>query len=250
MTKYAMVVDLNRCMGCNACTQACKVENNTGKDIFWMHVFRVEEGNYPDSTWRFLPRPCQHCNNAPCVKVCPVGARYKEENGLTLTDFDRCIGCWYCIVACPYSVNYFNWSSPEKTQYYDWEKDREIFGGKVEVKAIPPYKNPDHEKLYGSEKRLVSGSGHYKGVVEKCTFCIHRLEKGLLPSCVQNCPANALHFGDISDPESEVSRLIATKRKFQLLEELDTKPSVYYLGAELSQETRPWASKKEEKAVI
>lgn len=252
MVKYAMVIDLNRCMGCNACAQACKVENNTGEDKFWMHVFRVEEGEYPYSTWRFMPMPCQHCDNAPCVKVCPVGARYKEVTGAVLTDFERCIGCRFCVVACPYGVNYFNWSDPAKNQYYDWnkEKEREIYGGKINIIAIPPYKNPDHAKLYGSEKRLVSGGGQFKGVVEKCTFCVHRVEKGLDPACVQNCPVHALHFGDISDPNSEVFRLVAERHPgFRLLEDLGTLPSVYYLGTPLSSDVRPWAPKKEVKEV-
>ena len=115
MTKYQMVVDLDRCQGCRACMEACKVENNTTEGNFWMYVFRLEEGEYPDARLSFLPRPCQHCENAPCVKVCPVGARFKRDDGLTLTDPDRCIGCRYCELACPYGVNYFNWGEAERT---------------------------------------------------------------------------------------------------------------------------------------
>ena len=238
MAKYGMVIDLERCMGCNACTEACKVENNTGQGIYWMHVFQLEVGKYPNVNWLFLPRPCQHCDNAPCVKVCPVGARYKREDGLVLTDFKRCIGCRYCEVACPYSVNYFNWKKPEKNQYFDWKKGEgeNVYGtGSVQTvigDAIPPYQNPDHTKLYGNEKRrgLVSGGGQFKGIVEKCTFCVHRVDKGLEPACVANCPAHVLHFGDLDDPNSEVSRHLAEKRWFQLLEEHGTHPRVYYLG--------------------
>ncbi len=98
--RYGMVIDLDRCIGCRACEVACKVENNTAKGIFWMHVFRFEIEEYPNTRIAFLPRPCQHCDNPPCVKVCPVGARFKQENGLVLTDFDRCIGCRLCQVAC------------------------------------------------------------------------------------------------------------------------------------------------------
>jgi len=141
--KYAMVVDLDRCQGCRACTEACKVENNTPQGNFWMHVFRFEEGTFPETKMSFLPRPCQHCDNAPCVKVCPVGARFKREDGIVLTDADRCIGCRYCELACPYGVNYFNWEKPEKAQYgtfLNWQ-DEDLQG--ITRGAIPPYKNPD-----------------------------------------------------------------------------------------------------------
>lgn len=248
MAKYGMVIDLSRCMGCRSCVEACKIENNTGEDMSWMYVFRLEQGEYPDVHWVFLPRPCMHCNNAPCVKVCPVGARYKREDGLVLTDFERCIGCRYCEVACPYSVNYFNWKRPEGNQYFTWGAEGENVYGMGDVidyigDAIPPYRNPDHQKLYGSDKRLVSGGGHYKGVVEKCTFCVHRIEKGLLPACVATCPMHTLHFGDLDDPNSEVSKLLGEKRSFRLLEELGTQPRVHYIqGIAPSHEHTPWTT--------
>ncbi len=237
MVKYVYVVDLSRCMGCRACVEACKIENNTPAGIFWMWVFRWEEGTYPNVTVRFLPRPCMHCDNPPCVKVCPVGARYKREDGLVLTDYDRCIGCRYCQVACPYAVNYFNWKRPVEHYYYDWlrEEGRGLYGrghpNDYTGGVIPPYRNPDLEKRYGKEKRKVAGGGHYLGVMEKCTWCVHRIERGKLPACVEVCPAMALHFGDIEDPSSEVSKILAKKRWFRLLEELNTSPRVYYVGA-------------------
>ncbi len=236
MAKHGMVIDLARCMGCTSCMEACKIENNTGKDIFWMYVFQIEQGEYPDVHWIFMPRPCQHCNNAPCVKVCPVGARHQREDGIVLTDFDRCIGCRICVVSCPYSVNYFNWNKPSQNQYYDWksgEGDNVYGSGSMRDyigDAIPPYKNPDHEKRYGTDKRLVSGGGHKSGIVEKCTFCVHRVAKGLEPACVANCPVHALHFGDLEDPSSKVSQLLVEKQWFHLLDEAGTKPSVYYIG--------------------
>ncbi len=141
-----MVIDLDRCFGCLACMEACKVENNTPRGSFFMYVFRLEEGSYPDTRSTFLPRPCMHCDDAPCVKVCPVGARYKREDGIVATDFDRCIGCRYCEVACPYGVNTFNWEDPQSNFYLDWgEADQAATGG-----LVPPYKNPD---LDGSQTR-------------------------------------------------------------------------------------------------
>jgi molybdopterin-containing oxidoreductase family iron-sulfur binding subunit len=223
-----MVVDLDKCYGCRACMVACKVENNTPEAHFWMYVFRLESGEYPNSEVTFLPRPCMHCNNAPCVKVCPVGARFKEKNGITAMDWDRCIGCRYCEVACPYGVNYFNWQDPKKHQYLKWDdEDLEPATGGVS----PPYANPDLGARYGGDNRLVAGSNHQKGVMEKCTFCVHRLEQGKDPACVANCPAFALHIGDLDDPNSNVSRLLAEGRSFRLEEEFNTDPNVFYIGA-------------------
>ncbi len=259
MAKFGMVIDLDRCMGCRACMEACKVENNTTQAVFWMYVFRFEEGEYPNVNISFMPRPCQHCDNPPCAKVCPVGARYKREDGLVATDLDRCIGCRYCQVACPYGVNYFNWTSPKATvkagdtllsvsapgasglrlgasyvpklpQYLDWSGPAAEAVGKVTGGVVPPYKNPDLVKSYGPERRRIAGGEHPKGVIEKCTFCVHRVEKGMDPACVANCPVSALHFGDTEDPQSEVSRLLRQRQAWQLLEENNTKPRVFYLG--------------------
>jgi len=217
-----MVIDLDRCQGCRACAEACKVENNTPAAVFWMHVFRFEEGTYPNVHVRFLPRPCQHCDNAPCAKVCPVGARFKRADGIVSTDWERCIGCRYCEVACPYGVNYFNWKEPGKNQYVSWEG---AGGGQV-----PPYRNPDLDRRYGPEKRRIAGGGHLKGIIEKCTFCVQRIDKGLDPACVANCPLDALHFGDLDDPQSGVSRMLESRPSFVLLEEAGTKPRVHYVG--------------------
>jgi len=231
MARYAMVIDLNRCTGCRACMEACKVENNTPRANFWMYVFRFEEGEYPNTRVWFMPRPCMHCDNAPCVKVCPVGARYKRPDGLVATDFDRCIGCRYCEVACPYGVNYFNWMKPERNYYLDW-MDREAAAvlDRATNGAVPPYKNPDLDKAYGREQRRIAGGGHLKGVIEKCTFCVQRVEQGLLPACVAGCPVFALHFGDLDDPNSKVAQLLKNRPSFRLLEETGTAPRVYYLS--------------------
>lgn len=222
MTRYGMVVNLDRCTGCRACMESCKVENNTPRGHFWMYVFRFEKGTYPDSTMWFMPRPCQHCDNAPCVKVCPVGARYKREDGLVATDWQRCIGCRYCETACPYGVNYFNWRDPAEGQY--------LLG--AEGNGSPPYANPDLADAYGPEQRRIAGAGHAAGVIEKCTFCVQRVEKGLDPACVTVCPVKALLFGDLDDPDSGVSRALVAQHSFRLLEEAGTEPRVFYVGGE------------------
>ncbi|MFQ5946172.1 MAG: 4Fe-4S dicluster domain-containing protein [Anaerolineae bacterium] len=227
MPKYGMLVDLDRCTGCRACMEACKVENNTPQAIFWMSVFRFEEGEYPNTRISFLPRPCMHCDNAPCVKVCPTGARYKREDGLVATNVDACIGCRYCAAACPYGVNYFNWREPKANYYLDWSAPevRQVTGG-----AVPPYKNPDLDRPYGKEQRRIAGGGHRQGVTEKCTFCVQRVEKGLKPACVNICPVFALEFGDLDDPKSAVSKRLAGKHSLRLREDFGTEPRVHYVG--------------------
>jgi molybdopterin-containing oxidoreductase family iron-sulfur binding subunit len=226
MTRYGMVIDLERCTGCRACMEACKIENNTPEASFWMYVFRFEEGRYPNTRVWFMPRPCMHCDNAPCVKVCPVGARYKRQDGIVATDWDRCIGCRYCEVACPYGVNTFNWTHPEEQYYLDWANaDSAVLG-----EGVPPWRNPDLDQPYGEEERLIAGGGRSKGVVEKCTFCVQRVENGQDPACVTGCPVKALVFGDLDDPNSGASRLLGSRDSFRLLEEAGTEPRVHYVG--------------------
>jgi molybdopterin-containing oxidoreductase family iron-sulfur binding subunit len=231
MPKYGMTIDLDRCTGCRACMVACKIENNTSQTAFWMYVFRLEEGTFPDAKVSFLPRPCQHCDNAACVKVCPVGARYKRDDGIVATDWDRCIGCRYCEVACPYGVNYFNYKDPKKGQYMDW-KDPDIQVATAGV--VPGWSNPDLDNKFGSENRSLAGSNHIKGVMEKCTFCVQRVEKDMSPACVDTCPTHAIQFGDLDDPNSAPSIAAREKSGFKLLEDRNTQPRVTYLGSTFS----------------
>lgn len=199
MARFGMIIDLKRCIGCHACTIACKVENCTAPGIFWARVVDEEKGSFPQVRRRFLPKLCMQCQNPPCVDVCPTGASFQREDGIVLINSDKCIGCGYCIVACPYGARYRN---PAKRGYFGEEL------------------NPQ-EKL-GYEE-------HEVGVAEKCTFCVHRLEKGQEPACVQVCPTDARIFGVLDNSLSEVSQLIRVRYGFQLLPELNTEPCVYYL---------------------
>ncbi len=222
--QWAMVIDLDRCTGCEACVVACNVENNVrisgheeaalGRSINWIRVERYFEGEYPDVRVRFRPVLCQHCEEAPCEPVCPVYATYHTEEGLNAQVYNRCVGTRYCANNCPYTVRFFN--------FYD-----------------PVWPAP-LEKSLNPEVSVRS-----RGVMEKCTFCIQRIRKGedkardegrevrdgdVVPACVQSCTARAMTFGNIADPASEVARLAKSNRASHLLEELGTKPRVIYLN--------------------
>ncbi len=223
MPKWAMVIDLDKCTACQACTIACRTENNIpfsspeeaekGRAILWMEMLTITEGEFPHLKRRIIPRPCFHCDNPPCIKVCPVGATYKSEDGIVGQIYPRCIGCRYCTTACPYTARYFNWYEPH------WNSE---MGNAVnnDVSVRP------------------------KGVVEKCSFCHHRLQKAkdkaraegrtllpedYIPACVEACPSNAMFFGDLDDPKSVVSELARNPRAFRFMEDLGTEPKVIYL---------------------
>ncbi len=220
---WGMVIDLDKCTGCNACVVACAVENNVmlgdpklaeeGRVIRWVHLLPFIEGEYPHVRERLLPLHCQHCDRPPCIYVCPVNATYKNPEGLVAQIYPRCIGCRYCVNNCPYTCKFFNWWEPDFPQPL-----RQGFNPDVSVRP--------------------------KGVTEKCSFCHHRLQKvkeqakaeerelkpgDYMPACAEACPAKAIYFGDLNDPESEVSRLARSRRAFRLLEDLGTHPKVIYL---------------------
>ncbi|MDP6837693.1 MAG: 4Fe-4S dicluster domain-containing protein [Planctomycetota bacterium] len=234
---WGMVIDLDLCTGCSACVVSCRSENNIplngradearGCEIDWMSLLPLKnggssaadsagaEGEHADPS-EFIPIPCMHCDNPACIKVCPVNATYLNDEGLVAQIWDRCIGCRYCMTACPYSRRSFNWKHPE------WaEEHRNLINPDVATR-------PD-------------------GVVEKCTFCYHRIrtakekarldgrevqdsELQQLPACASVCPPRAITFGDLNDPESEVAHLAASPRARRLLEHLGTKPKVVYLS--------------------
>ena len=204
--RYGMVIDTKRCVGCNACTVSCKMANNVPQDIFWTRALTdggdatdTPAGVFPNVSMRFVTVSCQHCENPACVKVCPVGATYKDpETGIVRQDYDKCIGCRMCIAACPYTgVRSFNWEEPRYPMDF----------------AIGD----------------ANAAKHQKHTVEKCIFCYQRVTEGGTPACMDLCPARARHFGDLDDPTSEVSKLIKERAYEQLLPEQGTKPSVYYL---------------------
>lgn len=210
--RYAMVIDLKKCVeheNCNKCIEAChKVHNvpkiNNPKDeIKWIWKEFYQNAFVEQENER-LPREildkkvlllCNHCDNPPCTKVCPTKATWKREDGIVMMDWHRCIGCRYCVAACPYGSRSFNWIEPREH---------------LEVM------NPDFPT-------------RTRGVVEKCTFCDERLARGLLPACVISCPYNALYFGDLKDENSEVTKILATNFSLRRKAELGTHPEIYYL---------------------
>ncbi len=177
--KWAMVVDLRRCVGCMSCQVSCKMENDVPLKVFRSWVKIIQKGKYPNVKQHHLPRLCNHCDNPPCVKVCPTTASYIRKDGVVLIDYDKCIGCTYCVQACPYDSRFLN----------------------------PVTKTAD-----------------------KCTFCAHRIDKGLAPTCVRSCMGRARTFGDINDPDSKVSKLLLENNVTVLKKDQGTEPKVYYIG--------------------
>ncbi len=199
--RYGMVLDLKKCIGCYSCLATCKSEHNTPPGVFWARVLEKEEGQYPTVSRIFFPTLCYHCKEPPCRDICPTGATTKAEDGIVTVDYDTCIGCRACMMACPYQNRYY-WGKPKDTTYFRQE--------------LTPF-----------EKAVLTD--WQRATVQKCNFCRERLDKGLDPACVLACPPRARTFGDLDDPNSEISRLIRERHGVQIMPELGTDPSVYYL---------------------
>jgi Fe-S-cluster-containing dehydrogenase component len=222
--QWAMVIDLDKCTGCNACVVACHAENNVpivseeevvrGRGQHWIRIERSWEGEYPNIQARFTPVMCQQCGNAPCEPVCPVTATYHSvHENLNIQVYNRCVGTRYCANNCPYKVRFFNFFDP------------------VFDEPLTQQLNPDV-------------TVRSAGVMEKCAFCVQRIRRveeqalvdnrpvrdgEMAPACAQSCPSSALIFGDLRDPTSRVSQMVGDQRQFKLLDQLGTEPSVYYL---------------------
>ena len=210
MTRWVMVADLRRCVGCQTCTAACKHANATPPGVQWRRVLDIETGTYPGVKRSFVPVGCMHCADPPCMHVCPSTATRKRADGIVSIDYDLCIGCAYCAVACPYQARY----KVDAAEYAYGES------------MAPEAKRFDPKRI---------------GVATKCTFCSERIDAGVAkglrpgvdpeatPACVNSCIANALHFGDVEDKNSNVSQMLAENQSFRMHEELGTEPGFHYL---------------------
>ncbi|MBN1366546.1 MAG: 4Fe-4S dicluster domain-containing protein [Dehalococcoidales bacterium] len=215
MTRWGMVIDLKKCVHCYACMIACKQEHFLPPDTFWSRLVISESGEYPRVRKLVYPILCNQCKTAPCVDVCPSGASFIRDDGIVDIDADKCTGCQYCVIACPYQQRTFY--TGDKKEYFPGQ-------GKTKLESIG-------RELYPLQPATVI----------KCNFCKERIDSGLqrnlkpgkdpeaTPACVNICMVKARHFGDLSDPESEVSRLIESRKGYQLHSEWETDPAVYYI---------------------
>jgi molybdopterin-containing oxidoreductase family iron-sulfur binding subunit len=226
--RLAMVIDLQHCTGCGGCSIACKSENNVQRGNNWAKIKTFTRGKFPNVGFLSLPTLCNHCENAPCIKGCPTGAMHKGYGDITMHAPEKCIGCKTCMATCPYGVISRHYEDPHP----HWRSDDALIKGctsspkevtsKVKGNVIPYYND--------AREKSTSGSGlRYKGIVEKCTLCDHRVRKGLLPHCVLSCPCKARIMGDLSDPNSEASKLLGKFSSWRLKEHLGTEPKVFYV---------------------
>lgn len=216
--RWGMVIDLRKCVGCYACTVGCITENKLPPGVVYRPVITEEKGKYPNVVLKYTPRPCMQCDRPTCTNVCPVKATYKREDGIVEVDYQKCIGCRYCITACPYGarVSDFGEYYTEKIQ-----KSGNILGG-----------NQDYEKGPNFEYHIPTlREGHKSpiGNARKCHFCIHRVENGLLPICVSTCIGRATYFGDLNNHKNTINKLIYSNNVVTLLPHKNTNPKVFYI---------------------
>lgn len=223
--RWGMVIDTRKCIGCSSCTVGCSMENKLPPGVVYRPVIDMEVGTYPNVTRKFLPRPCMQCENPPCVPVCPVGATWKREDGIVKIDYDACIGCRYCITACPYQARTFDFGANWTDDAAKGAADALALGSVSDYEHLP---NFEYSKEWARAEGVVPSSP--VGNARKCTFCAHRLDQGMLPMCVSTCVGRATFFGDLNDPGSIVSELSASTNATRLKEELGTDPKVYYLS--------------------
>lgn len=217
---WAMVIDTRRCVGCHACTIACVAENKLPPGVVYRPVIEEEIGRYPLVTRRFLPRPCMQCDNPPCTPVCPVNATYKNAEGITVVDYEQCIGCRACLTACPYGARTSDFG-------YTYSEGTPEGAAVLGQAAADDYERAASYE-YGQEWPRTDHESPM-GNARKCHFCLHRIQRGLLPQCVTTCIGRATLFGDAWDPTSVVAQNIALPNVMRLKEELGTEPRVYYL---------------------
>lgn len=210
--KWTMVIDLHKCVGCFACTIACKAENVLPPNVVYRRVLDLERGRYPNLKRDFVPLLCNHCEDAPCVTACPVKATLKRKDGIVDMDYEKCIGCRACLNACPYGA---------RTSDF----------GKFYTDKTPKLQEYEMRPAYEYKKDWPRKRGRSPiGNARKCHFCIHRIERGLLPACVSTCIGKATYFGDKEDKQSLIAELISQDKVMRLKENLGTNPRVYYLG--------------------
>jgi molybdopterin-containing oxidoreductase family iron-sulfur binding subunit len=226
--RLAMVIDLQHCTGCGGCVISCKSENNVQRGNAWAKMKNKTVGKFPNIRYETITTLCNHCENAPCVRGCPTKAMHKGYGDITMHSPEKCIGCATCIAMCPYDVISRHYEDPHP----HWRNDDALIRGctsspkevteKVKGDVIPYYNDVREKSTPGSGMR-------YKGIVEKCTLCDHRIKKGLLPHCVLSCPCKARVMGDLNDPNSAVSKILAKYQPWRLKEHLGTEPKVFYV---------------------